>query len=75
VTHLPQVASRGHHHFRITKRAAAKGSPISELTALDAKERVDEIARMLGNQKKHPGNTPDPYLPLMSLPSVAKVSL
>jgi DNA repair protein RecN (Recombination protein N) len=50
VTHLPQVASRGHHHFRITKRAAAKGSPISELTALDAKERVDEIARMLGNQ-------------------------
>lgn len=50
VTHLPQVASRGHHHFRITKQAAAKGAPSSELTALGSHERVDEIARMLGDQ-------------------------
>lgn len=50
VTHLPQVASKGHHHFRVLKHANAKGSPVSELKSLAQDERVDEIARMLGDQ-------------------------
>jgi DNA repair protein RecN (Recombination protein N) len=50
VTHLPQVASRGHHHFRIAKKTSVKGSPSSELVALSDGQRVDEIARMLGDQ-------------------------
>jgi DNA repair protein RecN (Recombination protein N) len=49
VTHLPQVAARGHHHFQVAKANAANGKPISTLNALNASARVDEIARMLGD--------------------------
>ena len=36
VTHLPQVASQGHHHLRVTKahrRAHARAPRLHELTA------------------------------------------
>jgi DNA repair protein RecN (Recombination protein N) len=49
VTHLPQVAARGHHHFQVAKASAENGKPISTLTGLKAAARVDEIARMLGD--------------------------
>src|SRR4051812_9542573 len=47
VTHLPQVASQGHHHLRVTKLTDGKTTrtTISELT-MD--ERAEELARMLG---------------------------
>jgi len=47
VTHLPQVASQGHHHLRVTKLTDGKHTrtTISELT-MD--ERAEELARMLG---------------------------
>jgi DNA repair protein RecN (Recombination protein N) len=47
VTHLPQVASQGHHHLRVAKLTAGKTTrtTISELT-MD--ERAEELARMLG---------------------------
>jgi len=47
VTHLPQVASQGHHHLRVTKLTDGKNTrtTISELT-MD--ERAEELARMLG---------------------------
>jgi DNA repair protein RecN (Recombination protein N) len=47
VTHLPQVASQGHHHLRVVKLADGKTTrtAISELT-MD--ERAEELARMLG---------------------------
>jgi DNA repair protein RecN (Recombination protein N) len=48
VTHLPQVAARGDAHCVVSKAAAADGRPISQITPLDRKSRVDEIARMLG---------------------------
>ncbi len=47
VTHLPQVASQGHHHLRVTKLTDGKTTRTS-LTELTAEERVEEIARMLG---------------------------
>lgn len=50
VTHLPQVAARGHHHLRVVKKSAKDGAPLSELTLLHADARVDEIARMLGDE-------------------------
>jgi DNA repair protein RecN (Recombination protein N) len=50
VTHLPQVAARGHHHLKVSKKSSAKSSPISELQALDHEQRILEIARMLGDQ-------------------------
>jgi DNA repair protein RecN (Recombination protein N) len=47
VTHLPQVASLGNHHFRIMKISDGK-STRTAITALNEDERVKEIARMLG---------------------------
>lgn len=47
VTHLPQVASQANQHFQVSKRNAG-GKTLSHIDALDAKERIEEIARMLG---------------------------
>jgi DNA repair protein RecN (Recombination protein N) len=47
VTHLPQVASQGHHHLRVNKLTAGKTTRTS-LADLSADERVEELARMLG---------------------------
>lgn len=47
VTHLPQVASQGHAHYRVSK-AAAEGVTQSAVVRLTAKDREEEIARMLG---------------------------
>lgn len=50
VTHLPQVAARGQHHFCVSKRLV-DGMTESDITTLDAEARVEEIARMLGGLK------------------------
>ncbi len=47
VTHLPQVASQANQHFQVSKRDEA-GKTVSHIAMLDAKLRVEEIARMLG---------------------------
>lgn len=47
VTHLPQVAAQGHHHYRVSKAIEAD-STHSQVEALDDKARVEELARMLG---------------------------
>lgn len=46
VTHSPQVAALGAHHWRVEKHVNA-GVTLSTVTPLDAGERVDEIARMI----------------------------
>lgn len=46
VTHSPQVAARGAHHWRVGKSVAA-GATRTEIAALAPDERVEEIARML----------------------------
>jgi DNA repair protein RecN (Recombination protein N) len=47
VTHLPQVAAQGHAHYRVSK-AASEGMTQSAVRKLEAKEREEELARMLG---------------------------
>ncbi len=47
VTHLPQVAAQGHQHFRVSKQVNGKGTE-SAVAALPDKDRVEELARMLG---------------------------
>ncbi|HZW14089.1 MAG TPA: DNA repair protein RecN [Noviherbaspirillum sp.] len=47
VTHLPQVASQANQHFQVSKRNA-DGRTLSQIDALEAKDRIEEIARMLG---------------------------
>lgn len=49
VTHSPQVAARGAHHWRVEKRVA-EGMTTSTVTALDDGARVDELARMLSGE-------------------------
>jgi DNA repair protein RecN (Recombination protein N) len=46
VTHSPQVAARGAHHWRVAK-AVNDGMTTSSVTPLAPNDRVDEIARML----------------------------
>jgi DNA repair protein RecN (Recombination protein N) len=50
VTHSPQVAARGAHHWRVEKRVAA-GTTRSTVTALAPAARIDEIARMLAGDR------------------------
>lgn len=47
ITHLPQVAAQGEHHLRVSK-SMRDGVTLSRIEKLDAAERVEEIARMLG---------------------------
>ena len=46
VTHSPQVAALGDHHWRVEKRQT-KSETLSTVVPLDAEARVDEIARMI----------------------------
>ncbi|KAJ04958.1 DNA repair protein RecN [Sulfitobacter mediterraneus] len=46
VTHSPQVAALGAHHWRVAK-GVAKGVTTSTVVPLAPEERVDEVARML----------------------------
>ncbi|HEX3383088.1 MAG TPA: DNA repair protein RecN [Paraburkholderia sp.] len=48
VTHLPQVAARGDHHFQVAKTGNGKGGTLSSVTSLDKANRIEEVARMLG---------------------------
>jgi DNA repair protein RecN (Recombination protein N) len=47
VTHLPQVASQAHHHFRVSKLTDGKTTRTT-LHAVRDHEQVEELARMLG---------------------------
>lgn len=49
VTHLPQVAACGEHHWQVAKHSEGEQT-VSEITVLDEAGRVDEIARMLGGE-------------------------
>ncbi len=47
VTHQPQVAAQGHHHFRISKSSEGKVTR-TEVVLIDGEDRVAEVARMSG---------------------------
>jgi len=47
ITHLPQLASRGHRHLRVEKETR-DGVAATTVVFLDGEARVREIARMLG---------------------------
>ena len=49
VTHLPQVAAQGDHHYQVSKEISQTGTR-SRILKLDNDQRVLEIARMLGGQ-------------------------
>jgi DNA repair protein RecN (Recombination protein N) len=49
ITHLPQIASMATSHYGVAK-SVKKDRTSTEVRLLDKKERVDEIARMLGGK-------------------------
>jgi DNA repair protein RecN (Recombination protein N) len=49
ITHLAPVAAHASAHYLVTKKLR-EGRTISEITLVDRKERVTELARMLGGQ-------------------------
>jgi len=54
VTHSPQVAARGAHHWRVSKREAGRGKAalaLTEVEELAASARREEIARMLSGRR------------------------
>ncbi|OND72007.1 DNA repair protein RecN [Burkholderia pseudomallei] len=48
LTHLPQVAARGDHHFQVAKGEDGEGGTVSTVVPLDRASRIEEVARMLG---------------------------
>ncbi|WP_368184140.1 DNA repair protein RecN [Aestuariibius sp. HNIBRBA575] len=50
VTHSPQVAARGAHHWRVEKLQSAKET-LSRVVPLDDVTRTDEIARMISGDR------------------------
>ena len=46
ITHLPQIAALGRHHYKVFKEETADGTQ-SHMQQLTAEERVTEIAQML----------------------------
>ena len=50
VTHSPQVAALGQHHWRVEKEISGN-TTLSRVTALGQDQRVDETARMLAGDK------------------------
>jgi DNA repair protein RecN (Recombination protein N) len=50
VTHLPQVASHGDLHFKVSKRVDG-GRTSVRVEALDAGKRIEEVARMLAGKE------------------------
>ena len=50
VTHQAQVAGKGHHHFFVSKYTEGK-STLTQISALNAEQKVREVARMLGGEE------------------------
>lgn len=50
ITHLPQIAAAGAHHWFVYKDHAGEKT-ISSLRELKGEDRVDEIAKMIGGSK------------------------
>ncbi|MGI6223099.1 MAG: DNA repair protein RecN [Prevotella sp.] len=46
ITHLPQIAAMGSHHYKVEKKETAEGT-LSHMRLLNPDERVTEIAQML----------------------------
>ncbi|MDE3740655.1 DNA repair protein RecN [Maribacter polysaccharolyticus] len=49
ITHLPQVASKGDHHFKVYKEDKSGGT-LTNMKELSKDERVVELAEMLGGK-------------------------
>lgn len=52
ITHSPQVAAAGHHHWHISKHSnKKKDTTVSRLNVLEKEARLEEVARMLSGSE------------------------
>lgn len=53
ITHLPQVAAMGDHHWQVSKKNGLQDDQtlVSQILNLDQAGRIDEITRMLGGER------------------------
>ena len=49
ITHLPQVAAKGAHHFKVFKETK-DGSTFTQLKKLASQDRISEVAQMLSGE-------------------------
>lgn len=49
ITHLPQVAGKGNHHFKV-KKVHTEDSVFTTIEALNEQERIQEVASMLSGK-------------------------
>ncbi|MGQ9473513.1 MAG: DNA repair protein RecN, partial [Candidatus Caldatribacteriaceae bacterium] len=52
ITHLPQIAAFAHHHLRVEKMDNSQKTWTQVNYLRDRKERIWEIARMMGDEEK-----------------------
>lgn len=50
ITHLPQIASKGNHHF-IVYKTESKETTTTQIRLLEKEERITEVARMLSGSE------------------------
>jgi len=51
ITHLPQIAKRADHHFRVEKQSGRDFTSVS-VVPLEGEGRIVELARMMGSESK-----------------------
>ena len=49
ITHLPQIAAKGAHHYKVYKEEVSN-NVVTQLKLLSKQERIDEIAEILGGK-------------------------
>lgn len=55
ITHLPQVAAKGEHHFKVFKHDTDT-STVTHIKELSRAERIDELALMLSGDSTNPAS-------------------
>ncbi len=50
ITHLPQVAAKGDHHFEVSK-SHANSQTISEIHLLNTEERIEALAKLISGEQ------------------------
>ena len=51
ITHLPQIAAKGNHHFKVYKQTENEITK-TNISVLDKDQRIEELAEMLGGKEK-----------------------
>ena len=53
ITHLPQIAAMADRSLLIVKTEEPSGKTVSTIRALDARGKVEEVARLMGGDPKN----------------------